>query len=115
LRSYGLIECAAPGYPARTRENVVTSDGTLLVGDYSAGGTAFTLQIATEATKPVFFAPYERNCDSLNQDFLQAFREWLRNYAIRTINVAGNRESASPGIGDFTRRLLVSALTGFSH
>jgi len=30
LRSFGLVECAEPGYDARTRKNVVDSDGTLL-------------------------------------------------------------------------------------
>lgn len=31
------------------------------------------------------------------------FRRWLQVYAIRTLNVAGPRESESPGVYDATR------------
>ena len=54
LRSFGLVECSEPGYEARTRKNVLDSDGTLLVGSYATGGSAMTAKIANEAGKPFF-------------------------------------------------------------
>ena len=37
------------------------------------------------------------------------FRYWLQGQGIKTLNVAGNRESEMPGITEFTREFLVSA------
>src|SRR5687768_8696791 len=48
LRAFGLKECEEPGYPARTRRNVVDADGTLLVGPYADGGSELTVAITQE-------------------------------------------------------------------
>ncbi|KKL28978.1 hypothetical protein LCGC14_2369790, partial [marine sediment metagenome] len=32
LKGFGLRECTQPGYPVRTRRNVLTSDGTVIFG-----------------------------------------------------------------------------------
>lgn len=39
-----------------------------------------------------------------------ALRLWLHREAIRTLNVAGPRETRGPGIGEDARRFLVAAL-----
>src|SRR4051812_21280651 len=54
LRSFGLIECSEAGYPARPRANIALADGTLLVGDYSGGGSRLTFEVARELNKPLF-------------------------------------------------------------
>src|SRR5215471_15813176 len=54
LRSFGLTECFEPGYDARTKRNVLDSDGTLLLGSYATGGSAMTAKITSEAGKPFF-------------------------------------------------------------
>ena len=41
------------------------------------------------------------------------FRGWLTNHKIRILNVAGNRESQNPGLQEFTRTFLISALRSF--
>jgi hypothetical protein len=38
------------------------------------------------------------------------FRSWLERHNIQVLNVAGARESESPGIANFTNRFLVTAL-----
>jgi Circularly permutated YpsA SLOG family len=111
LRSFGLIECSEPGYDARTRANVLDSDGTLLLGSYATGGSAMTAKVATEARKAFFHVPFPRDKDDKGLEIAAAeLRAWLKRFQIRVLNVAGNRESQNPGLQEFTRRFLVSAL-----
>jgi hypothetical protein len=111
LRSFGLVECSEPGYDARTRKNVLDSDGTLLLGSYASGGSAMTARIASEVGRPFFHVPFPRATDEEHLERTSAeFREWLKHSRIRVLNIAGNRESQNPGLQEFTRRFLVSAL-----
>src|SRR5439155_22053470 len=54
LRRFGLLECEEDGYPARTRRNVIDSDGTLVVGPHRSGGTRLTVYNAAQFHKPLF-------------------------------------------------------------
>jgi hypothetical protein len=111
LRSFGLVECGEPGYPARTRQNVLLSDGTLLVGPYDSGGSAFTNAVAREANRPIFYIPFSASATpNISASQAAAFHKWLETKQIRILNVAGNRESNNPGIQEFTRGFLLSAL-----
>jgi hypothetical protein len=109
LRSFGLVECEISGYPARTRQNIIVSDGTFLVGPYIKGGSKLTREIASQLHKPLFHLAFGGPVD---QQQIEEFRDWLKRHAIKTLNVAGNRESESPGIAEFTRRFLSIALRG---
>ena len=105
LSQFGLMECSEPGYPARTRANVLASDGTLLVGKYQSGGSALTHQIAGQAGKPMFYLEFP----CAVQPRYEEFQLWLQRHRIRTLNVAGNRESQSRGIQEFTRKFIIGA------
>ena len=107
LKSYGLEECSERGYDARTRINVRIADGTLIVGPYEEGGTALTVRFATEAAKPAFFVPFDLEEGKRSAG---AFLAWLDQYRVRVLNVAGARESRCPGLQEFTRAFLVTAL-----
>jgi hypothetical protein len=109
LRSFGLVECTEPGYPARTRKNVVDADGTLLVGQYRRGGSALTVHIAREAGKPFFHLADVANGIVPNER-MDEFRYWFERYNVHILNFAGNRESSSPGIQELTRSFLLAAL-----
>jgi hypothetical protein len=108
LRGFGLSECPEAGYPARTRQNVLDADGTLLVGLFDTGGSALTAAVAQDERRPMFHlaftagTPREKQCEE--------FRRWLRQHDVRVLNVAGNRESECPGIQAFTRSFLIAAL-----
>ena len=104
------MEAEAPGYPVRTRANIVNSDGTLLVGQYRTGGSALTFRIARELNKPMFHVKYPRTAEAHTENAVEEFRTWLETHRIRTLNIAGDRESASPGIFEFTRQFLSEAL-----
>jgi hypothetical protein len=104
LRSFGLTECEEEGFPPRTRRNVSNSSGTLLVGKYETGGSRLTFQVATQLNKPLFLVAFG------NFSNVQEFQRWLEEHQIQVLNVAGNRESQSPGIAEFTRQFLLKAL-----
>jgi hypothetical protein len=106
LCAFGLVECEKDGFPARTRCNVVDSNGTLLVGKYGSGGSRLTYDVARELVKPLFHISYPERRDRSGE-----FRHWLEGNRVVVLNVAGNRESQSPGIAEFTRDFLVAALS----
>ena len=108
LRSFGLVECEEDGYPARTRRNVVESDGTLLVGPHLTGGSRLTCDLARELKKPFYVLHFSLHFESPSR--VEDFRSWLQHNQIKVLNVAGNRESETPGIAKFTRAFLVDAL-----
>ncbi len=90
---YPLREADSPDYAQRTRLNVRDSDGTLILHRGAlSGGTALTLRFARELDKPVLTVDLDRPPAS------EAVHEWLCRHHIRTLNVAGPRESGSPGI-----------------
>jgi putative molybdenum carrier protein len=105
LRAFGLLQCEQEGFPARTRRNVVDSSGTLLVGQYRGGGSRLTYDVARELIKPLFHISFPKRRDCMDE-----FRRWLKEHDIVVLNVAGNRESQSPGIAEFTRDFLVQTL-----
>jgi len=78
---FGLVEGPA-GYIARTKQNVLDSDATLLFGDLSSPGSKMTIDFCKEYDKP-----YMENPGYL--DIMQ-FCEYK---AIQTVNIAGNRAS----------------------
>lgn len=107
LMGYGLKAHDAVGYPARTRANVRDSDGTVIFGTLESPGSRLTWAECVKRQKPVLHIS-QFGVRELN---LETFRLWLLNYAIQTLNVAGNRESKALGLQVFTRDFLLEALT----
>jgi hypothetical protein len=109
LEKFGVQEHPSAEYPPRTRQNVFESDGTLWVGNPDSPGGRLTLRTCREAGKPKFEV---RLALPLSETAVTDFRAWVDRFNIRVLNVAGNRESSSPGIGIgvFTRDFLVRAL-----
>jgi hypothetical protein len=69
------------------------SDGTAILTTSAASpGTEFTRQVARRLGRPVYLWQLDA------PPVPDAFRRWLRMHQIRTLNVAGPRESESPGI-----------------
>ena len=100
LKSYGLVE-GPPDfkiYPIRTRMNVQNSDGTLWMGNPNSPGGKLTLNYAVRYKKPCL----------INPNFGQ-LRRWVEEEKIQTLNVAGNRESKTPGIRSATYLVIVGA------
>jgi predicted Rossmann-fold nucleotide-binding protein len=91
--TYPLIETKTDNYAERTELNVKNSDATLILIDGSADrGTIFTLELCKRYDKPVIVV--DLSSEAAGTDI----SKWLRQNNINTLNVAGNRESISPGI-----------------
>ncbi|HYR06230.1 MAG TPA: putative molybdenum carrier protein [Longimicrobium sp.] len=89
---YPLRETPSADPAQRTEWNVRDSDGTLLLTSTAhSPGTALTQDMARRLGRPVFEARLDAPADP------DAFRRWLQTRNIRTLNVAGPRESESPG------------------
>jgi hypothetical protein len=90
---YPLEEASSSEYPVRTRMNVEDADGTLIFTRGSPqGGTLLTLKLAKKLRKPYTLIDLSRGGDPA------AILSWLCQSRIRTLNVAGPRESEAPGI-----------------
>lgn len=99
---YQLIEADSPDYAVRTEINVDHSDGTLILyRQILKGGTGRTVELCRLKGKPLFLVDIDQ---SINR---QTFDEWLTQNKIRTLNIAGPRESQVPGIYLRAKRFLM--------
>ena len=101
---YQLAELPDGGYRQRTRRNVEDSDGTLIVniGELD-GGTLATRTFAEQLRKPHLIVQVDAGNTA---DMATSLLSWLSKNAIKTLNVAGPRESKRPGIWRLTGELL---------
>lgn len=99
---YQLQETDSPDYEVRTRRNVADSDGTLILHRGPLrGGTRLTKYAAQHAGKPCL-------CIDLDAPpAVSAIRRWAIDNNVRILNVAGPRESQSPGIAAAAREVLL--------
>jgi len=90
---YPLVETPKRDYSQRTEWNVRDSDGTLILcRGAPRGGTACTMEAARAAGKPLLAVNLDEETD------ITAIRHWLDAHDIHVLNIAGPRESQSPGI-----------------
>lgn len=107
---YALRETPSSEYPARTEQNVLDSDATLIIsrGD-PTGGTELTVRLARKHGKPCWIVDLDDLPDVAAA--ITNIRRWLKSNAVEVLNVAGPRESQNAGIAaaaeQFVSRLLV--------
>ena len=103
---YPVTEIAGNDYNQRTLKNVQDSDGTLIIiqGDLKEKGTELTKTFCEQYGKPFLVLDIKQamKAGSLKKEFTN----WIKLSGIRILNVAGNRESSSPGIHAETKELL---------
>jgi len=102
---YLLSETPLAGYLQRTEWNVRDSDATVIftLTDALDGGSKKTAEFAEKRGRPcLHFRP------GVHPKFLAHF---LARHRVTTLNVAGKRESAAPGIHRFVSQSLDQALT----
>jgi hypothetical protein len=104
---YPLRETDSRSYPERTTLNVASADATLvLTRGTPRGGTALTVRLARRASRPLLVVDLDREPAEL------VVQSWLRAQEVRSLNVAGPRESDNPGIHDQAAAFLRAALAG---
>ena len=102
---YQLSETDSPEYPVRTEQNVLDADATLILcrGE-PTGGTELTRRLAQRHRRPLLVVDLNFPPDG------EVVRHWLEEHDVESLNVAGPRESQSPGIaaqaGEFLGRCL---------
>lgn len=117
---YTLKECPTGGFRERTRMNVVDSDATLILVDTLplTGGTAYTADYAAKNGRPCKVVLLS-DADAVTQ-----IRDWMLSLedSVRpgqtdriVLNVAGPRESGSPGIFERAKKTLLSVFTFFRN
>ena len=98
---YDLIETETTRYPERTMRNVRDSDATLIVTQGPAtGGTALTIDFTEKLGKSSLVF------DLAEESEPPVIADWLSDQRVSILNVAGPRESTTPGIYDLTFTLL---------
>lgn len=104
---YDLQETPESDYATRTEQNVRDSDGTLILhaGPLS-GGTALTVRLLRQYRRPMQLVNLDEPIS------LEVVREWILSHGIQVLNVAGPRESTSPGISRRAEQFLVNLLSG---
>ena len=107
-RFSGLVEAEDDIPETRTRLNVGASDATLIISDGSSSpGTAKTIQFASEMGAPLKHVSLAADLSTSAAEI----RDWLNDIKPAVLNVAGPRESESPGIESKAGRLLELALS----
>ncbi|HPC82978.1 MAG TPA: putative molybdenum carrier protein [Thermoanaerobaculaceae bacterium] len=102
---YPLRETPDADYRVRTEWNVREADATLvLVWGPASGGTQLTLNLAQWLDKPLLVV------DLAEDPSPDAARAWLASGGFEVVNVAGPRESSSPGIHRLAHAFLREAL-----
>jgi hypothetical protein len=100
---YNAREMPTASYPARTVQNVQDSDGTIWFGTTKTPGAKTTLEACERMRRPVMLVTPSEVI--LPSDVVR----WLRrNPKIKRLNIAGNRESKNPGIGERVERFLIA-------
>lgn len=85
---YPLTEIASKDYRERTRLNVASTDGTLVLHSGKPGpGTKLTIKTAQQLNKPLLVI------DMTDPPAPNDFAQWLDTHKIEKLNVAGPRES----------------------
>jgi Circularly permutated YpsA SLOG family len=105
---YALTETPDADYTQRTEWNVHDSDGTVIfsLGERLSGGSEQAARFADRYRKP--WLHLVQRGDTLAA--AEMLRQFLIRNSIKTLNVAGSRESEEPSVGEFTTSVLEALL-----
>ncbi len=91
---YPLLELKGAGYKERTLQNVIDSDGTVIIYfDSLSGGTEQTLLFCLNQKKPYLLNDATELFPDRTAERIQQF---VVDHSIRTLNIAGPRASGEP-------------------
>ena len=99
---YNLTELTRGGYPKCTEKNIMDSDGTVIFtyGKLTTG-SALARRLARKHNKPYLHIDLD-----VEQDPAFVLKDWLIEWDIKTLNVAGQRASKAPEIYDRVKCVL---------
>ena len=106
---YLLREMPDSSYARRTEQNVIDSDGTLIISHGSlTGGSELTLKFAQKHNRPWLHLNLNR---MLAVRAAHQMNIWLKKHDIQVLNVAGPRASHDPLIYEATANIIQKAVS----
>jgi len=97
LAAFGLEESQSKDYAIRTEQNVIDADATVIFAeDLESNGTKLTIELAKKHNKSIVINPT-----------IEKLKEFAKDKKI--LNIAGNRESVSPGIQAKVAKIIKTA------
>ena len=107
--SFQLRETRERNYVVRTEKNVIDSDATMILFRHElSGGTLLTERLTLKHDRPVLCV--DLSIDDAFEESIDRIKDWLQRFQVKTLNVAGPRESTSRGIQvqaeEFLKRML---------
>lgn len=111
---YPLKETASASYPVRTEQNVVDSDGTLiLVRNRVKGGTRLTKVLAAQHNRPCLVLKLQTAPTLLAESPEEQWalmhgelQKWVEQHRISILNIAGPRGSSAADMYDLSHQFL---------
>ena len=104
-KRYQLCETDSADYRVRTEKNVLDSDATVVITRGApTGGSALTLRLARRHKKRLLHIDLDGGFEAAVLALAAVFAE------VAVVNIAGPRESTTPGIGTDVKRLLRATL-----
>lgn len=105
---YPLVETESSDYSVRTKLNIRDSDGSLIlvpkIPIQTTDGTMLTLQEVKQQQKPHLII------DLSKKPNVELIVHWVSENNIKILNIAGPRESQSPGINQLSAKYLEQAI-----
>lgn len=101
---YKLKETGSSSYPESTKQNIIDSDGTLIISHGKlAGGSLLTLELAEQFNKKWLHIDLQ-----INRGFsaAQSVKSWIVQNGIKVLNIAGPRASENSDIYEDTVKVL---------
>ncbi len=103
---YELSQTDSPEYRVRTEQNVIDSDATLILcRGRPSGGTELTLRLAEQHGRPCLVLDLDQPPQP------EEVRRWLQDHRVEVLNIAGPRETQSPGIAAQANQFLTGAFS----
>ena len=105
---YPVIELPNSDYRQRTKQNVLDSDGTVIIYfDSPSGGTELTILFCIQEHKNYILIDaceleIERACFKI--------LDFIKRHSIKVLNVAGPRASGEPAAYEYARQLITEVL-----
>lgn len=105
---YPLLELPGAGYRQRTKQNVIDSDGTLIIyfGELS-GGTEQTVMFCIKEKRPYLLI----DATELSvQRAAERVRDFITGHRISVLNVAGPRASGESAAHAYTQEVITTMI-----
>ena len=105
---YPVTELPNSGYRQRTKQNVIDSEGTVIIYfGYPTGGTEQTISFCIKERKPYVLIDAE---EFSIERASRKISKFVSEYSVSIMNVAGPRASGEPRAYEYARKVIKNVL-----